>query len=261
MFRTTTVVTGIAVCCVLSFDIRANLITNGNFESGAVGFSSDYLFSPVTGVPAGVFAVVNSPFPWHEFGPTFPDHTSGSGLMHLSNGSADINHRVWYNSISVVAGQTYTFSFWAASWGNNGGVDPSVPRVRVEVNSQQIGSDFAVQATNGVWTQWSGAWTAAVSGTVVLSIRNLNADAFGNDLALDDLVLVPGPARECPGDLNGDLLVDDSDFSIFVIAYDILDCDDPAMPVGCPADLNKDGVVDDADFSIFAIAYESLLCP
>jgi hypothetical protein len=256
MFRTTTVVAGIAVCCVLSFDIRANLITNGNFESGAIGFSSDYLFSPGTGVPARVFAVVNSPFPWNEFGPTFPDHTSGNGLMHLSNGSADVNHRVWYNSISVVAGQTYTFSFWAASWGNNGGVDPSAPRVRVEVNSQQVGSDFAVQATNGVWTQWSGAWTPAVSGSVVLSIRNLNADQFGNDLALDDLVLVP-----CPADFNADTFVDDADFVIFAEAYNTLDCADPAMPAGCPADMNADNVVDDLDFVLFAAAYNELLCP
>jgi hypothetical protein len=33
------------------------------------------------------------------------------------------------------------------------------------------------------------------------------------------------------------------------------------MPAGCPADLNSDGVVDDADFSVFVIAYEALLCP
>jgi hypothetical protein len=61
--------------------------------------------------------------------------------------------------------------------------------------------------------------------------------------------------------LNSDTLVDDLDFSIFTVAYDILDCGDPAMPAGCPADLNSDGVVDDADFSVFVIAYEALLCP
>ncbi len=68
-------------------------------------------------------------------------------------------------------------------------------------------------------------------------------------------------AQECVGDLNSDTLVDDLDFSIFTVAYDILDCGDPAMPAGCPADLNSDGVVDDADFSVFVIAYEALLCP
>jgi hypothetical protein len=65
----------------------------------------------------------------------------------------------------------------------------------------------------------------------------------------------------CKGDLNRDGLVDDADFSIFVVAYDLLDCTDPAMPLGCPSDLNADTLVDDADFSIFAVAYDAVLCP
>lgn len=65
----------------------------------------------------------------------------------------------------------------------------------------------------------------------------------------------------CPADLNKDALVDDADFSIFVVAYDILDCADPAMPAGCKSDLNKDGVVDDLDFQVFVVAYDALICP
>jgi hypothetical protein len=68
-------------------------------------------------------------------------------------------------------------------------------------------------------------------------------------------------AAPCPGDLNHDGFVDDADFSIFVVAYDLLDCADPTMPAGCPADLNADGFVDDADFVLFAAAYDALLCP
>jgi hypothetical protein len=68
-------------------------------------------------------------------------------------------------------------------------------------------------------------------------------------------------ADPCKGDLNGDGLVDDADFSIFVVAYDVLDCADAAMPPGCPSDLNADTLVDDADFSIFAVAYDAVLCP
>ena len=67
--------------------------------------------------------------------------------------------------------------------------------------------------------------------------------------------------QSCTGDLNGDGQVDDDDFQIFVVAYNILDCADPSMPAGCPADLNSDGFVDDADFSLFAVAYDALICP
>ena len=65
----------------------------------------------------------------------------------------------------------------------------------------------------------------------------------------------------CPGDLNGDSLVDDSDFQIFARSYDLLDCLDPAMPLGCVADLTADAFVDDADFSVFVAAYDAVLCP
>lgn len=83
-------------------------------------------------------------------------------------------------------------------------------------------------------------------------------------------VLTPGASLQfcsaaqyapCAGDLNGDSMVDDADFTVFVGAYNILDCADPAMPAGCPADLNNDGQVDDADFGNFVAAYGALVCP
>lgn len=64
----------------------------------------------------------------------------------------------------------------------------------------------------------------------------------------------------CASDFNCDGFVDDADFSIFSVAYDLLICEDPSMPPMCPADVNADGVVDDVDFSLFAVAYDSLLC-
>ena len=67
--------------------------------------------------------------------------------------------------------------------------------------------------------------------------------------------------KVCEGDFNNDGLVDDLDFQIFVVAYDILDCTDASMPVGCPADITRDGFVDDTDFSIFVVAYDALVCP
>ncbi|MBY0114219.1 MAG: hypothetical protein K2Y21_15515 [Phycisphaerales bacterium] len=61
----------------------------------------------------------------------------------------------------------------------------------------------------------------------------------------------------CAADLNGDGLVDDADFTFFVVAYDALVC----PPPGCPYDFDGSGTVDDADFSVFAVQYDRLLCP
>lgn len=80
----------------------------------------------------------------------------------------------------------------------------------------------------------------------------------GGSVAIIRLTYVP---PGCPADLNGDGFVDDADFQIFVFAYNVLDCADPAMPAGCPADLNGDGFVDDGDFVDFVVAYNELVCP
>lgn len=96
--------------------------------------------------------------------------------------------------------------------------------------------------------------TTLTLGTVTRGNYNSNHLCWGNAW----VTLDGGP---CAADLNGDRLVDDADFSLFVSAYNILDCADPAMPAGCPGDLNKDAVVDDPDFQIFVAAYDQLLCP
>ena len=75
-----------------------------------------------------------------------------------------------------------------------------------------------------------------------------------NDIAYSNIEI-----SSCPADLNGDDVVDDSDFVIFVAAYNELLC--PDAPAPCNADLNRDNFVDDADFVIFAEAYNELLCP
>jgi len=94
----------------------------------------------------------------------------------------------------------------------------------------------------------------------------IQADLFAS---VSLTVLTPGASLQfcsgalyapCKGDFNGDGLVDDSDFTAFVIGYNILDCADSAMPPGCPADLNGDALVDDEDFTAFVTAYNQLVC-
>ena len=65
----------------------------------------------------------------------------------------------------------------------------------------------------------------------------------------------------CATDMNGDLVVDDADFSMFVVQYDVLLCSEPNMPFNCVGDFNQDGQVDDTDFTIFTGEYDQLVCP
>ncbi|HEX8876903.1 MAG TPA: hypothetical protein VF777_09155 [Phycisphaerales bacterium] len=96
----------------------------------------------------------------------------------------------------------------------------------------------------------------AVGGVSRVNFKSVNG-AIANSL-LDD---VTGASVVCPADLNADNLVDDADFSIFVVSYNSLLCNDPLVAPGCPGDLDLDGLTNDADFSLFARAYDELLCP
>lgn len=64
----------------------------------------------------------------------------------------------------------------------------------------------------------------------------------------------------CPADQNGDGVVDDADFTLFVQAYNVLMCS-AGTQFGCPADLTNDGQVVDDDFTLFVVAYNDLVCP
>ncbi|MFO0859749.1 MAG: hypothetical protein U0570_04270 [Phycisphaerales bacterium] len=107
-----------------------------------------------------------------------------------------------------------------------------------------------------------GSATINVSGITrgaALEFRAIVSDAcsgLGNGPISDFATLTV-----CDADLaNCDALVDDLDFQMFVVSYEILDCQDPAMPLQCPSDLNNDGFVDDADFQLFVVAYDILIC-
>ncbi|HEX8878089.1 MAG TPA: PKD domain-containing protein [Phycisphaerales bacterium] len=109
-----------------------------------------------------------------------------------------------------------------------------------------------VQGTQVTGLSYVIASNAALGGRTV-SVSN--ADGSANAA----LLTVTAPA--CPGDLNLDGFVDDADFQVFVVAYDVLLCSDVAMAPACPSDLDGDALVNDADFSVFAAAYDTLLCP
>ena len=87
-----------------------------------------------------------------------------------------------------------------------------------------------------------GVWFAKIDAAAV----NVGTQGYG-------LVLTGNVAEAtCICDLNADGVVDDSDFVLFVVSYDLLE-----DPLG---DFNGDGVTDDSDFVTFVVAYDELLC-
>ena len=98
----------------------ANLITNGDFQSGNVGFTTDYNFSPGDIGPAQSYDVVANPAfsrPNDLNAISYFDHTLGTvdGLMMAVNGAAVPNVLVWSQTLTVTPNTDYDFSLWASS--------------------------------------------------------------------------------------------------------------------------------------------------
>jgi len=145
--------------------------------------------------------------------------------------------------------------------------------------ANQNGTDFGINqdATTGIltgfawsenagWMNFGGGALATPSKPARISIANprrLFGYAWSENLGWINLDSAAQfvQLNTCPADLNLDNQVDDTDFVLFAQAYDLLDCFDPAMPVGCSADFNGDGFVSDPDFVLFAHAYDVFVCP
>ena len=138
-----------------------------------------------------------------------------------------------------------------------------------QVGNAYIGGSYHASLWSGTAASWVDLSTFLPAGFTRSEASAIWSDGtticiagYGfNSIFQRDEALLWTNRAPCKGDLNGDGLVDDSDFSPFAVAYNILDCADPAMPAGCPSDLNGDGLVDDLDFQVFLVAYNALVCP
>ncbi|MBE0543757.1 MAG: hypothetical protein IH623_20625 [Verrucomicrobia bacterium] len=184
----------VAGCALVVNLASANLIVNGDFQSGDTGFNSDYSSTLGIGFTEGTYAILNNPHgpapyqnPWAA---SYFDHTYGdeSGLMMAVNGATVPGMTVWAQSLSgLTVGQQYVFSLWLSSWVATSGSGNAVLDIQIDGLSQ---ATFYAPTTAGVWERRSFAWTAASSSMAFAAIFNTETATYPNDFALDDLALV-----------------------------------------------------------------------
>lgn len=163
-----------------------NLIVNGDFSQGNVGFSSQYTYSPGANPTQGVYGVFSS---GRDLSPQFfsdcRDHTSGTGQLMVVDGSPIANQEVWCQTVQVQANTEYAFSTWVST------VLPSNPaRLQFSINGQALGSPFSPPVNTCVWRQFYATWTAGAELEAEICVVNQNTNPNGNDFALDDFSFV-----------------------------------------------------------------------
>ncbi len=172
-----------------------NLVENGDFEDGNTGFTSSYLngeifcptgpFNPWGSLGCeGMYVITDDPSSTHTNFSACGDHTTGSGMMMVVNGSASAIN-IWCQNIDVIPNTDYLFSAWATS------VNPSSPAIlQFSINGSLIGSDFGLSGTLCAWENFTAPWNAGASSTATICITNQNTALGGNDFALDDIEFI-----------------------------------------------------------------------
>jgi len=173
--------------CLVAGAARANLLTNGDFESGNTGFGSDYTHSPGDITDPAVYDVLQDPSTAHSSAASYGDHTTGSGLMMAINGDTSTVGVAWRETVAVNPGVDYTFAMWISSWSGGG-------TLQLQINGSDVGSSITSPSTEGVWESAERAWSAGAATSAELELVNLSSEYSGNDFAIDDLTFVPEPA-------------------------------------------------------------------
>ena len=161
-----------------------NLVVNGDFELGNIGFSSDYLVSTNL-FPEGNYAVGSNANTYHSnFSGT--DHGSGTGKFMIINGAPNPGTKAWCQTIVVLPNTDYNFSTWVSS------VHPSNPALlQFSINGVQIGDIFQAPGTTFTWQEFFVNWNSGSAVTATICIENQSTIRSGNDFGIDDISFAP----------------------------------------------------------------------
>ena len=166
-----------------------NLVANGDFEAGNSDFTSSYTYSPANGYPADTYTVANNPKGWNGNFVKAGDHTSGSGLMMIVNGSGTANSVVWQSAPIAIDGlSNYFFEAFVMN------AYPSNPpmltfTVSLDGGAEQVLNTLTVPNSTGIWNGLSTSFNAGGATSASLYLRNAQTAFSGNDFAVDDIYL------------------------------------------------------------------------
>jgi len=201
------IMTKYLILCISFFFLQVNLLSqecgctlgtnqlnNPDFSNGNTGFQSDYILDVPEGCAHGAYVIGNQPtvkcthVEWIE---DLWDYTlqnsQGSYMIIDGAQSSTISapNKVWIQSVQVVEGVTYNFSFFLSP---SVTTDPNENlRLNVLLNDQSISNTINPNEGNE-WEQHCFEWVASVSGSVEISIQQVGQFAKdGYDYGIDDV--------------------------------------------------------------------------
>ena len=230
-----------SICALLAFNVNAqlatcdseievgqNLIVNGDFESGDIGFRTDQRADTLLPDENGILELTARRYlSWNKGeGPKQPSYSSAGdywvtddieafnrgsfyGEPHGGDNVLAVDGRcvkgsiIWEQDVNITSDTRYYFSVWIASL-----KAVSIASLTFQIGDSILGEQ--IQAPNVV-NQWnnfvdSSWYSGSIEGLVTIRIRNnqvdnCDGDGGGNDFALDDISFSPGCFYGGPGQI------------------------------------------------------------
>jgi gliding motility-associated-like protein len=162
-----------------------NLVFNGDFSQGNIGFSGDYTYYPISPGNMGearYSTVTNANSIHAAFQGT--GHTGNAPLdsFMVVNGAGSPNQNVWCQTVSVSPNTDYFFGAWVSTVVAN---NPAI--LQFSINGQVLGSPFTAPFNINNWSEFFETWNSGINTTATICVVNQNTTLGGNDFALDDI--------------------------------------------------------------------------
>ncbi len=229
-----------------SADLSAQILTNGDFESGGSGvgfFVHDYtLINPLTGTSnPGFYARTTDPALMNSNYNTGGDHTTGTGNMLVFDGSTSSNRFFWTTGDTggaiggFTAGTTYTFSFWIKSVSDEVTSDDAT-RASIGIffvnanNINPANQNFLAPLPSEGWVNIQYSFVATADN-VMVRLKTNTPGPVGSDFAVDDFSINVGGLPfvgsytsvnpTCPSGMDGSIAVNLTGGTLPYTAYSL----------------------------------------
>lgn len=159
----------------------AELIANGDFSAGNSGFASTYSYQTYS-ASDGTYYIGKNASSLCGCWANLDDHTTGAGNYMILDG-AQSGLDFFNETFAIVAGTTYTLSFWAAQLGNG-----PAATITASFNDAILGTGLTPGGT--AWEKYSFTFNSAFNGQVSSATIRLSDAGTGwqyNDFAVDDV--------------------------------------------------------------------------
>ncbi|WP_110055527.1 gliding motility-associated C-terminal domain-containing protein [Chitinophaga sp. S165] len=125
-----------------------------------------------------------------DYAGVLTDHTTGTGNMMLVNGTSQSDVLYRKRLTNLLTGQPYKLSFWVANINTAAPVKPDLLAGLAGTDGVVISSFSTGPVTAGSWTAYTFTFIAP-GNTADIFLQNNANGSDGNDLALDDIAIIP----------------------------------------------------------------------